>query len=413
MRTSFAPLSLAALFFAAPTFLACTNLLGSFTEGAGGATVTSTSAMTGTGGAGGAGGSTATGAGSCGECSTNATCMNLACSCKMGYAGDGKTCNDVDECATISGFCGADATCSNTDGGADCTCLPGFTESPSGCTAIWKLEKTLSQKFTAGYPHVGIGNGRIFFGNDDPASPFFSSYSYALPAPVFNKEGPMPTSSNEFCACGLRATFSVVGDAPYVFGKYGQYLAASGWQPVPTYVAAVMRGEASSAVVGSVIYILGGHNGSSMDQSTMFTYDAKMGVFGLPGDLPAYPWGTVSGAGMTATADALYVAGGTTKGSQQRAAKFDLGTKTWSMLPDMPFEGFRADLVPSPDGVLVGDGQSKRLARYLISTGEWSKATFTFPPDGDNWRLVGTSKATYAIGNVVGGIAVFRLANLP
>ena len=415
MRTSFAPLSLAALFFAAPTFLACTNLLGNFTEGAGGATVTSTSAMTGTGGAGGAGGSTATGAGSCGECSTNATCMNLTCSCKLGYEGDGKTCNDVDECTAISGFCGPDTTCSNTDGGADCTCLPGFTDSPSGCTAIWKLEKTLSQTFIAGYPpHAGIGNGRIFFANDDSTNPFFNSYSYALPSPVFNKEGPMPTSSNDFCACGFGATFSVVGDTPFVFGNYGQaYLGENQWQPVPTYVAAVRRGEASSAVVGSVIYLLGGRNGSNMDQSTMFTYDAKSNQFGSPGDLPVYPWGPVSRAGMTATADALYVAGGTTKGSQQRAAKFDLATKTWSMLPDMPFYGFRADLVPSPDGVLVGDGQSKKLARYLISTGEWSKATFTFPPDGDNWRLVGTSKATYAIGNVVGGLAVFRLANLP
>lgn len=414
MRNPFGPLSLAALFGAAPTLLACTNLLGSFTEGAGGG-ATTTSSMS-TGGTGGSGGSTATGAGSCGECSPNATCMNLKCSCKMGYEGDGKTCNDLDECAAMSGFCGADATCSNTDGGADCTCLPGFTDSPSGCTAIWKLEKTLPQNFTAGFrPYAGIGNGRIFFANNDANDPFFKSYSYALPAPVFNnKEYQMPFLSNDFCGCGLGATFSVVGDTPYVFGNYGQkYFTEFGWKPVPNYVAAVMRGEASSAVVGSVIYLLGGRNGSNMDQSTMFTYDAKSDEFGLPGDLPAYPWGPVSRAGMTATADALYVAGGATVGTEQRAAKFDLATKTWSKLPDMPFAGFQPDLVPSPDGVLVGDAQGNKLARYLISTGEWSKATFTFPPDGYNWRLVGTSKATYAVGNVADGLAVFRLATLP
>ena len=61
-------------------------------------------------------------------CATEATCSNtvggFACTCKPGYAGDGKTCADINECATNNGGCSADANCANTPGS--------FTYSPDG-----------------------------------------------------------------------------------------------------------------------------------------------------------------------------------------------------------------------------------------------------------------------------------------
>lgn len=55
-------------------------------------------------------------------CDANATCAmaasGAACTCKSGFTGDGKTCQDVDECATGNGGC--PAACQNTPGGFQC-----------------------------------------------------------------------------------------------------------------------------------------------------------------------------------------------------------------------------------------------------------------------------------------------------
>jgi hypothetical protein len=64
-----------------------------------------------------------------GGCDPNATCTNQVgapriCACNPGYTGDGVTCADINEC--FASPCGANATCSNTVGSFNCTCIPGY-----------------------------------------------------------------------------------------------------------------------------------------------------------------------------------------------------------------------------------------------------------------------------------------------
>ena len=77
------------------------------------------------------------------SCEANASCVNTigghACSCNAGYApGDDWTflnpnCGDVDECAAGTDSCGANALCANTPGGYVCgkTCADGLRPNPA------------------------------------------------------------------------------------------------------------------------------------------------------------------------------------------------------------------------------------------------------------------------------------------
>ena len=74
------------------------------------------------------------------NCSANATCANsyggFTCTCIAGYAGNGVTCTDIDECTLGTDNCHADATCTNTPGSFGCACNPGFTGNGVTCTDI-------------------------------------------------------------------------------------------------------------------------------------------------------------------------------------------------------------------------------------------------------------------------------------
>ncbi len=73
-------------------------------------------------------------------CAPEATCLNLvgsvSCSCGVGFAGDGATCFDIDECLALTDNCAAEAVCSNTHGGFECACDGGWTGDGVTCTDV-------------------------------------------------------------------------------------------------------------------------------------------------------------------------------------------------------------------------------------------------------------------------------------
>ncbi|XP_074649544.1 uncharacterized protein LOC141904781 [Tubulanus polymorphus] len=60
---------------------------------------------------------------------------SYACQCKPGYQGDGKSCQDVDECQTGTN-CPAKATCINKPGHFTCKCPAGYQVQGFACTEI-------------------------------------------------------------------------------------------------------------------------------------------------------------------------------------------------------------------------------------------------------------------------------------
>ncbi|KAK2169520.1 hypothetical protein LSH36_9g12031 [Paralvinella palmiformis] len=79
------------------------------------------------------------------DCHQNATCYNLdtkyTCQCNDGFKGDGKTCQDLDECQSEGGhhghYCHSNTKCINTPGSYKCECLPGYVrESQFACREL-------------------------------------------------------------------------------------------------------------------------------------------------------------------------------------------------------------------------------------------------------------------------------------
>lgn len=72
----------------------------------------------------------------CDACDPNATCDGNTCTCKDGWEGDGKSCADVDECASGKNQCDPDATCTNDPGSYTCMCNDGYKGNGMTCKDI-------------------------------------------------------------------------------------------------------------------------------------------------------------------------------------------------------------------------------------------------------------------------------------
>ncbi len=75
------------------------------------------------------------------DCDDNADCTDIVegsyeCRCKTGYEGDGRNCQNINECEGETNTCSPVATCTDTDGGFTCRCDPGFEGDGTQCEDI-------------------------------------------------------------------------------------------------------------------------------------------------------------------------------------------------------------------------------------------------------------------------------------
>ncbi|KAK6191563.1 hypothetical protein SNE40_003218 [Patella caerulea] len=65
------------------------------------------------------------------DCDVNADCIpsgeTFRCKCRVGYDGDGVSCQDVDECSFGLNTCDENARCFNVPGSFQCQCAPGYS----------------------------------------------------------------------------------------------------------------------------------------------------------------------------------------------------------------------------------------------------------------------------------------------
>eukprot|EP00736_Rhodelphis_marinus_P005120 Rmarinus@m.25544 len=78
------------------------------------------------------------------SCSSSGICSNTegsyVCSCNDGFSGDGAICSDIDECTVDSHNCDPYAICGNSDGSFTCSCSSGFEGDGLICDDIDECE---------------------------------------------------------------------------------------------------------------------------------------------------------------------------------------------------------------------------------------------------------------------------------
>ncbi|XP_028390643.1 uncharacterized protein LOC114515559 [Dendronephthya gigantea] len=87
----------------------------------------------------------------CHSCDIHASCLksngSFRCFCKIGYTGDGLSCNDVNECEIGTNNCNSNASCNNTIGSFRCACNVGYVGDGITCRDVTICTKQIDLGF--------------------------------------------------------------------------------------------------------------------------------------------------------------------------------------------------------------------------------------------------------------------------
>ena len=151
------------------------------------------------------------------DCHRDASCENapgtFTCDCNPGFTGDGRACTDIDECRSGAHGCDINATCTNTRGDYDCTCNIGYDGTGWSCTLLteWTFHfPSLDDTFTGARPDGSIdAAGAIYTGTRDIPLPQISAVSGATPV----------LDANNLCPSGGEISFTIAVMALRINGE--------------------------------------------------------------------------------------------------------------------------------------------------------------------------------------------------